>query len=275
MKSPRDHTAWLLGGNATCRLPPLRPLHPRRIVLLGPPGIGKGTQAKLLGAALGACDISTAEVVRSARSTPGCATQPALRLALNYARRGESVPEEALLAIVNERCRCLRCAGGFILDGFPRTLRHAEALDLLLAEQGLALDAVIRYELPAAEIVPRLLGRRICPTCREIYHVKDRPPHVAGRCDECNSALVQRREDRIDSIRLMQGTYAMSPQSLIRFYRERSLLVNVTAQGTPEEVFNRTIEALAQVSAARPAWNPAELVHPGVTAIHPAGTAGA
>lgn len=275
MKSPRDHTAWLLGGTAACRHSPTRPLHPRRIVLLGPPGIGKGTQAKLLGVALGACYISTAEVIRSARSNPGCATQPALRLALTYSRRGESVPEEALLAIVNDRCRCLRCAGGFILDGFPRTLRHAEALDLLLAEQGLALDAAIRYELPAAEIVPRLLGRRICPTCQEIYHVRDRPPRTAGRCDECDSALVQRREDRIDSIRLMQGTYAMSPQPLIRFYREHGLLVNVPAQGTPEEVFHRTIEALGQVSAAQPAWNPAELVHPGPASVHPAASPGA
>ncbi|HVZ63591.1 MAG TPA: nucleoside monophosphate kinase [Lacunisphaera sp.] len=275
MKSPRDHTAWLLGGTATCRLPPLRPLHPRRIVLLGPPGIGKGTQAKLLTAAVGACYISTGEVIRTGRSNSNYASQPALRLALTYARRGESVPEEALLAIVNDRCRCLRCPGGFILDGFPRTLRHAEALELLLAEQGLALDAVIRYELSAAEIVPRLLGRRVCPNCQEIYHVRDRPPRTAGRCDECDAALVQRREDRIDSIRLMQGTYAMSPQPLIRFYRERGLLVNVPAHGTPEEVFHRTIEALRQVSAAHPAWNPAELVHPGTASVHPAGSPGA
>lgn len=266
MKPPRDHTAWLQGGSASCRLAPLRPLHPRRIVLLGPPGIGKGTQAALLSSGVGACYLSVAEIVRSARAASGCAAEPALRMALAYARRGESVPDEALLGLINERCRCLKCAGGFILDGFPRTLRHAEALELLLAEHGLGLDAVIRYELPASAIVPRLLGRRICPTCQAIYHVRARPPRTPGKCDDCGTALVQRREDRIDSIRLLQGTYASAPQPLIRYYRERGLLVNVAAHGTPEEVFVRTIDALQQVAAARPAWNPAELGHPTVAA---------
>lgn len=259
MNAPRDRTAWLQGGEAVCRNPPRRPVQPRRIVLLGPPGIGKGTQAGLLGAALDACYLSTGEMLRSIRPVPPYVPSPAARMALNYARRGETVPEDALLDLINERSRCLTCAGGFILDGFPRTLRQAEALDLLLERNDLSLDAVVLYELHAASIVPRLLGRRMCPACQRIYHVKSHPQKVAGICDDCGTKLVQRREDRIDSIRLIQGTYALSPQPLIRFYQNRGLLVTVAAHGSPEEIFMRTIDAFKSASAAHPAWNPAEL----------------
>ena len=263
MNAPRDRTAWLLGGEARCSTPPLVPPQPRRIVLLGPPGIGKGTQAALLGAALGACYLSTGEILRTARPVPPHAPGPALRTALNYARRGDTVPEDILLDLINERCRCLTCAGGFILDGFPRSLTQAEALDQLLANSDLTLDAVVLYDLPAAMIVPRLLGRRVCPTCQRIYHVKTRPPKAAGLCDDCQAKLVQRRDDRIDSIRLIQGTYAMSPQPLIRHYRNRGLLVTVPAHGTPEEIFMRTIDAFKNASAANPPWSNAPFARAG------------
>ena len=263
MNAPRDRTAWLLGGEARCLTPPLVPPQPRRIVLLGPPGIGKGTQAALLGAALGACYLSTGEILHSTRPAQPVPPGPALRTALNYARRGDTVPEDVLLDLINERCRCLTCAGGFILDGFPRTLPQAEALDRLLETNDLALDAVVLYDLPAAKIVPRLLGRRVCPTCQRIYHVKSRPPKTAGVCDDCQTKLVQRNEDRIDSIRLLQHTYAMSPRTLIRYYQSRSLLVTVSADGTPEEIFMRTIDAFKHASAAQPAWNPASFLPPG------------
>ena len=262
MNAPRDRTAWLLGGEAHCLTPPLIPPQPRRIVLLGPPGIGKGTQAALLGAALGACHLSTGEILRTARPAPPTPPGPAMRTALNYARRGDIVPEDVLLDLINERCRCLTCAGGFILDGFPRTLRHAEALDRLLENNDLSLDAVVLYDLPATQIVPRLLGRRFCPTCQRIYHVKTCPPKATGICDDCQSKLTQRRDDRIDSIRLIQGSYASSPQPLIRHYQSRGLLVIVPAQGTPEEIFMRTIDAFKHASAAQPAWNTADFLPP-------------
>jgi adenylate kinase len=255
MNAPRDRTAWLQGGAAVCRTPPLRPAQPRHIILLGPPGIGKGTQAGLLGAALGACYLSTGEILRTAQSAPPCASHPAMRTALNYVRRGETVPENVLLGLINERCRCLTCAGGFILDGFPRTLLQAEILDLLLQENALSLDAVVLYDLPIASIVPRLLGRRTCPACQRIYHVKFQPPRIAGSCDDCGAKLVQGRDDRINSIRLIQGTYAMCPQPLIKFYQNRGLLVTVPAHGTPEEIFQRTLDAFPRASAAQPAWD--------------------
>ena len=252
MNSPRDRTAWLLGDEARCLTPPLVPPQPRRIVLLGPPGIGKGTQAALLGAALGACYLSTGEILHTAPRTP---PGPALRTPLNYARRGDTVPEDILIELINERCRCLTCAGGFILDGFPRSLPQAEALDRLLENSDLALDAVVLYDLPAAKIVPRLLGRRVCPTCQRIYHVKSCPPKTAGLCDDCQTKLVQRSEDRIDSIRLLQHTYAMSPRTLTGYYQSRGLLVTVPAHGTPEEIFMRTIDAFTHASAANPPWS--------------------
>jgi adenylate kinase len=232
-------------------------------VLLGPPGIGKGTQAALLGAALGACYLSTGEILHTVRPKPPFAPGPAMRTALNYARRGDTVPEDILLDLINERCRCLTCAGGFILDGFPRTLQQAEALDRLLANNELSLDAVVLYDLPAGKIVPRLLGRRVCPTCQRIYHVKHRPPKTAGICDDCQSKLEQRKDDRIDSIRLIQGTYAMSPQPLIKHYQNRGLLVIVPAHGTPEEIFIRTIDAFKNLSAANPPWSNAPFPHTG------------
>lgn len=234
---------------------------PRRIILLGPPGIGKGTQAGLLGAALGACYLSTSEIFRTSRpdapDAPG-ASGAALRIALNYTRRGDTVPDEALFAVVNDRSRCLTCVGGFILDGFPRTVTHAKSIDHLLAAHDLALDAVVLYELPASRIVPRLLGRRLCPSCQRIYHVKTRPPRTAGCCDDCQSQLVQSTHDRIDSIRLIQHTYAMTPQPLINYYRDCGLLVTISAQGTPEEVFMRTIDAF-RFSPAAPATCPMPL----------------
>ncbi len=262
MNAPRDHTAWLQGGGAVCRHSPARPAQPRRIILLGPPGIGKGTQAGLLGAALGACYLSTGEILRTARPGSPGAAGPGMRTVLNCTRRGDSVPDAALLAMVSERRRCLGCAGGFVLDGFPRTVLQAEALDLLLETNALALDAVVLYELPSSQVVPRLLGRRICPTCQRIYHVKARPPRTAGCCDDCQTRLVQSQNDRIDSIRLLQHTYAMSPRALIGYYQVRGLLVTIPAHGTPEEVFRRTIDAFNTISAAQPRWNTAALVAP-------------
>lgn len=268
MNAPRDRTAWLQGGDAVCRQPPVRPAQPRRIILLGPPGIGKGTQAGLLGAALGACYLSTGEILRTARPGTPCASVPALRTVISLTRRGDTVPDDALLEMLNERSRCLTCAGGFILDGFPRTVRQAEALDLLLETNDLALDAVVLYELPSAQVVPRLLGRRLCPTCQRIYHVKARPSRTPGCCDDCQTKLVQSQNDRIDSIRLLQHTYAMSPRSLIGHYQNRGLLVTVPAHGGPEEVFRRTIDAFNTIPAARPRWNTTALVPPAGSASH-------
>lgn len=243
MNVSRDHTAWLQGGAAVCRTPPVQPAQPHRLVLLGPPGIGKGTQAELFDAAFGACYLSAGAIFRQAQPNGPCAAGPGMSTALNYTRRGDTVPDDTLLEVVNERLRCLTCVGGFILDGFPRTVTQAKVLDLLLESNDLALDAVVLYDLATALIVPRLVGRRICPTCQRFYHVKFRPPRISDTCDDCQTTLVQLTDDRIDSIRLLSGHYTKNSQPLISYYRNRGLLVTIPAHGTPEEVFERTIAA--------------------------------
>jgi adenylate kinase len=217
---------------------------PRRLVLLGAPGVGKGTQAELLCANLGACHLSTGDIFRAAKALdPGDRT-PALTAALDYMRRGDLVPDETVLAMVAERLSCLRCEGGFLLDGFPRTVAQAEALELLLAGEKLRLDAVLSYDLPLDQIVARLTGRRTSPDCKAVFHVETRPPKIAGVCDHCGGTLCQREDDRPESIRVRMEAYERSTAPLANFYRRRNLLVSIPADGSPEQIFKRTLDAL-------------------------------
>jgi len=244
MQTMRDRKAWLKGGNARCKVPAEPRTHPRRLVLLGAPGVGKGTQAELLAAHLGACHLSTGDIFRAAKSAPACELTPALTAAVEFMRRGELVPDSTVLALVAERIRCLRCEGGFLLDGFPRTVAQAEALDKLLLKQGLRLDAVLSYELPLEQIVARLSGRRTCPSCKAVFHVEARPPKVPDICDHCGAKLYQREDDQPESIRVRMQAYETSTAPLADFYRQRKLLIPVAAEGTPEDIFQRSLGAL-------------------------------
>jgi adenylate kinase len=138
----------------------------------------------------------------------------------------------------------LHCCACFILDGFPRTLAQAESLKKLMEEERLALTAVIDYELSAEEITARLAGRRTCSKCKAVYHVTQRPPRVAERCDLCQASLFRREDDRPESIRVRLNAYSRSTAPLIDFYRARDLLVSVEATGTPEEICSRTVDHL-------------------------------
>ena len=217
---------------------------PFRLVLLGAPGIGKGTQAEMLGARIGACHLSTGDVFRAARELNACERTPTLTAALDCMRRGELVPDETVLAVVAERMRCLCCHGGFLLDGFPRTVAQAEALEKLLAAQNVRLDAVLSYELPLEQVVARLSGRRTCPGCKAVFHVEARPPKVDGICDHCGGKLYQREDDRPEAIRVRMEAYETSTAPLAEFYRRRGLLVSIAADGAPEKIFERTCKAL-------------------------------
>jgi adenylate kinase len=219
-------------------------------VLLGAPGIGKGTQAELLSQRLGACQLSTGDVFRAAKANNGCQSSPALETALELMRRGELVPDQTVLAILRERVKCLRCYGGFLLDGFPRTVAQAEALEGMLKVERITLDAVVNYELPLEQIIGRIGGRRTCPQCKAVFHVEALPPRVAGVCDHCGTALVQREDDRPESVRVRMLAYARSTAPLADYYRERSLLISISAGERPEVTLERTIEAL---DARRPA----------------------
>jgi adenylate kinase len=244
METKRDRKAWLRGGAAQCEPPPGPQNSPRRLVLLGAPGVGKGTQAELLCANLGACHLSTGDIFRAAKALNASDRTPALAAALDHMRRGELVPDETVLAMVAERVGCLRCEGGFLLDGFPRTVAQADALEKLLAGEHLKLDAVLSYDLPIEKVVARLSGRRTCPDCKAVFHITARPPKVEGVCDHCGGKLYQREDDRPESIRVRMEAYERSTAPLADFYGKRKLLVSVAAEGTPEEIFNRTLDAL-------------------------------
>ena len=243
MSAPADRTAWLAGEGATCKTYVPYPERPYRMILLGAPGIGKGTQAELLCERLRTCHLSTGDLFRAAKNRPE-EPGPAMKAALGYMQRGELVPDQTVIDMVRERVRCLKCDYGFLLDGFPRTVQQAEALDRMFQEEELVLDAVLNYELPVEEVVERLSGRRTCKGCKTTFHVRTMPPKVEGVCDKCGGELYQREDDRPESIRVRLKAYQESTAPLKDYYAKRGLLITIQAAGTPEQVFEQTIGLL-------------------------------
>ncbi len=254
METKNDRAAWLKGGDAHCSLLPEPQAHPYRFVLLGAPGVGKGTQANLLSEYFGSCHLSTGDIFRAAKNSNGCALSPAMAAALDCMKRGELVSDETVLALVAERSQCLRCHGGMLLDGFPRTVAQAKALEKLLAKQNVKLDAVLDYRLPLKTIIARLSGRRTCPNCKAVFHIESLPPKTEGVCDHCGGILYQREDDRPESIRVRMAAYTKNAAPLKRFFQRRKLLVPIAAAGTPDATFERTLEALkiTQPAASEP-----------------------
>ena len=226
-----------------CSAVPVPRKDPWRLILLGAPGVGKGTQAQLLKEGLGACHLLTGDVFRAAKQG-GCDRSPAMKAALGYMRRGELAPDATVWELVRERKNCLLHCGGFILDGFPRTLSQAESLKNLMEEEKLGLGAVVNYELPADDIVWRLSGRRTCENCWSVFHLTERPPQIEAVCDHCGGRLYQREDDSPKAIIVRLQSYERSTAPLIRFYQELGVLLPVSASGTPEEIFARTLESL-------------------------------
>lgn len=243
-----DRAAWLKGGEAVCSVSPKEHTTALKVVLLGAPGVGKGTQAELLTRHFGACHLSTGDVFRAAKGAAAGNRSPALEKAIDQMRRGELVSDETVLGIVDERIRCIRCGGGFVLDGFPRTVAQARALEQCLAIERVTLDAVLNYELPIEEIVSRLGGRRTCSGCKAVFHTKWKPPVKEGICDHCGGTLLQREDDRPESIRVRMQAYEDSTRPLIAFYQERGLLITVSADGTPDEICRRAVTALGGIA---------------------------
>ena len=240
----RDRIAWLQGPPTTCSAVPQPRKDPRRLILLGAPGVGKGTQAEILTQRLDACHLSTGDVFRGACKRNDCEQSPAMRQALEYMRRGDLVPDTTVWEMVRERSYCILNCGGFILDGFPRTLAQAESLRTLMARDKLSLTAVINYELSVDEIVRRLSGRRTCEQCKSVFHIIDRPPKIDGVCDRCGGELFQREDDRPESIKVRLEAYERSTKPLIDFYKSLGLLLPIKAKGSPEEIFERTMELI-------------------------------
>jgi adenylate kinase len=244
MEIKRDRATWLKGPAFTCNVPPAHHDRPWRLVLLGAPGVGKGTQAEFLRDRLGACHLSTGDVFRAAKCMDEKERSPAMSAALDYMKRGELVPDETVLNMVRERTDCLQCQGGFLLDGFPRTVAQAEALQRILELQKIPLDGVLNYELPLEEIVSRISGRRTCAKCKAVFHVPCMPPQKEGVCDYCSGQLMQREDDRPEAVRVRMAAYEKSTAPLSDYYRKLGLLIPISAKGSPEEIYKRTLKIL-------------------------------
>jgi len=244
MSSKADRAAWLEGPSTPCSPVPEERLRPWRLILLGAPGVGKDTQAQLLEERLGACHLSTGDVFRAARGRGECEQSPAMAAALESMSRGELVSDNTVWEWVRERSACIRCRGGFILDGFPRTLAQAERLQEMLGRENIPLDAVVDYELPLDEIVRRLSGRRTCEQCKAVFQVTQQPPKSEGVCDHCGGKLFQRDDDRLEAISVRTMAYEQKTAPLIEYYQGLGLLVSIPATGSPRQICDRTRGAL-------------------------------
>jgi len=208
-----------------------------KIILLGAPGAGKGTVAKLLSDYDGSVQISTGDILRQAVKEG----TPLGMEAKGYMDRGELVPDELILKLMAERLRQPDCARGFILDGFPRTIPQAEALKKMLQELGIALDMVVNLEVPREVILDRLTTRRTCsnPSCQEIYNIKSNPPNPDGTCKKCGSPTVQRDDETEEAIGVRLATYQEKTAPLIDFYKREGLLktfVSLSSRDTVEAI---------------------------------------
>lgn len=211
-----------------------------RVILLGPPGAGKGTQAKLLREKFGVCQISTGDILRSAVAEQ----TPLGRQASEYINRGALVPDGVILNLVAERLKEKDCQNGFILDGFPRTIPQAEGLEAVLKARGEALDRVVSLRVPHKLIVERLAGRRTCKDCGALYHVVFDPAKVQDRCDRCGGTLFQRSDDREETIAVRLQVYDTQTAPLENYYRERRMLSEIDGVGSVDAIHTRITGAL-------------------------------
>ena len=244
MNLRNDRATWIKGGPAQCSIPPKLRLQPPRLVLLGAPGIGKGTQAEYLCTGLEICHLATSDVLRAARCLADDERTPAMTEALQHMQHGEVVPDQTVLNLLNERLACLRCRGGFLLDGFPQTVAQARALENFLRDEQLHLDAVLNYSLPFEVVVKRLSARRTCQECRAVFHLEAHPPQTADVCDYCGGILAQHEDDLPEAVTARILAYEKATKPLIEFYVGRGLLRTISAEGSPERIYQRTLAIL-------------------------------
>ena len=212
-----------------------------KLILLGAPGAGKGTQAEILCKKLGIPTISTGNILRAAIKE---GTPTGLK-AKSYIDAGQLVPDEVIIGIVDERLSQDDCRSGYILDGVPRTIAQAEALE----RAGVHFDAVVSIEISEEEILRRMSGRRVCEACGSSYNVEAVPPRVEGICDNCGGKLIQRKDDTPETVRERLKVYHNETEPLVDFYAARGLLKPVSVSGTKEET-NRAILAALGIDEA-------------------------
>lgn len=212
-------------------------------MLLGPPGAGKGTQAHLLQDMFEACQVSTGDILRKAVAEKSALGQTAA----GYLNSGTLVPDDIILKLVAERLKRQDCAKGFVLDGFPRTIAQADGLQAILKELGLQLDHVLSIQVPRRVIVDRLSGRRTCSQCGAMYHTIFNPAVAADRCDRCGGQLLQREDDREETVTARLNVYENQTAPLVDYYRQRDLLREIDGVGTVEEIGRRVLASLGEV----------------------------
>jgi adenylate kinase len=217
------------------------------VVILGPPGAGKGTQAAVLAQRLGVPHIATGDLFRSAVRDG----TPVGREVAAYMQRGELVPDEITVQMLLDRLHRRDAAGGAVLDGFPRNRHQAEALDAALAERGMRVDRAINIEVPAEDLVRRLAGRWQCRAAGHVYHEVSHPPRVPGVCDIDGSALYQRDDDRVETIRARLAQQLAALHDVVAYYRERGVLATVDGRGSIAEVADAVGNVLAGVRPVR------------------------
>jgi adenylate kinase len=215
-----------------------------RVVLLGPPGSGKGTQAKFITEKFNIPHISTGDIFRK-----NIKEQTALGIkAKAFIDKGLLVPDEVTVEIVEDRVKEDDCKKGFLLDGFPRTVNQADALDQVLKNMGIALDHVINIEVSMEALVERLTGRRVCPSCGASFHVMLNPPKQESVCDYCSANLIQRADDNVDTVTSRLEVYIKQTQPLIDYYKERNLLSDIQGEQSIEKVLEDICNVLGSES---------------------------
>lgn len=210
------------------------------LILLGPPGAGKGTQAKLMIEKLNIPQISTGDILREAVKN----NTPLGIKAKSYMEKGLLVPDEVVVGIVKERISKDDCRGGFILDGFPRTVAQAEALEDVLKNMGKKIDHVISIHVEKDELIRRLAGRWTCRNCQEGYHEIFNPPGRKGVCDKCGGELYQREDDKEETVKKRLETYEQQTMPLIDYYKRKNLLRQINGIGDIKDVFSRILKVL-------------------------------
>jgi adenylate kinase len=210
------------------------------VILLGAPGAGKGTQAKRLAARFGIPQISTGDILREAVRTGSALGQQVAPLMA----AGKLVPDDLVVGIVQERLKQPDCAQGFLLDGFPRTVPQAEALEQALSVMGRRVNAVVELDVAADLIRARVLGRRSCPACGSVYHVKESPPRAEGVCDKDGATLITRDDDRPEKVEKRLAEFEALTTSLSPWYAARALLRHVDGTGHPDQVYASVLAAL-------------------------------
>ena len=212
-----------------------------RVILLGGPGVGKGTQAQKLSEKYDVPHIATGDILRQSVKDR---TEMGL-MAKFYMDKGQLVPDDVVVGIIEDRLAQSDAGAGFVLDGFPRTIPQARALDGLTAKMNMPLDAVINIRASADTIVRRLSGRRTCQDCQAVYHVEHSPPKNAGVCDRCGGQLYQREDDKEETIKNRLQVYEKQTSPLIDYYRRSGKLKEVSGDSTIEEVYTEICNSLS------------------------------